>query len=174
MRRVIVLLRGVNVSGRNKVPMAELRERLGSVGFDDVATLIQSGNIGVHTDRGLGEIVDTVADVLVEAFDVDVPVVAIERGDLQAIADRCPLPPDGNPSYQLVYFVSGPVDVTGVDALDRQRFPGDTIVPTRDAIYVEYGGGQSKTKLTLAHLEKASGVSVTGRNLKTVAKLRDL
>jgi uncharacterized protein (DUF1697 family) len=173
MRRVIVLLRGVNVSGRNKVPMAELRAALTAAGHDDVATLIQSGNIGITTDAPLEEIVDGVAGILLETFEVDVPVVALTRDDLIGIADRWPLG-DGDQSRQLVYFVSGPVDRAGLDALDRTRFPTDTIVGADDAIYLDYGDGQAKTKLTLNHLEKAAGVSVTGRNLKTVAKLRDL
>ncbi len=173
MRRVIALLRGVNVSGRNKVPMADLRAALTAAGFKDVATLIQSGNIGITTDAPLDTIVDAIAGTLLESFEVDVPVVALERDDLVAIAERWPLR-EGDPSHQLIYFVSGPVDEDGVAAMDRDRYPGDTIVGATDAIYVEYGAGQSKTKLTLAHLEKAAGVSVTGRNLKTVAKLRNL
>ena len=173
MRRVIVLLRGVNVSGRNKVPMAELRAALTADGHADVATLIQRGNIGITTAAPVEEVVDSVAGILLENFDVDVPVVALTRDDLVGIADRWPLE-EGDPSRQLIYFVSGAVDTAGLDALDRSRFPNDTIVGAPDAIYIDYGDGQGKTKLTLNHLEKAAGVSVTGRNLKTVAKLREL
>ena len=173
MRRVIVLLRGVNVSGRNKVPMAALRSALEDRGYTEVATLIQSGNIGITTDDPVDQIADTVSATLTEEFDVEVPVVALERTALEGIADRWPLPV-GDPARQLVYFVDGPVDVVGVEGLDADRFPDDTIVAATDAIYLDYGKGQSGTKLTLDHLEKAAGVHVTGRNLKTVAKLREL
>lgn len=173
MQRVIVLLRGVNVSGRNKVPMAELRTALTEAGHADVATLIQSGNIGLTTAAPLNDVVDSVAGILEENFEVDVPVVALTRDDLNDIADRWPLD-EGDMARQLIYFVSGSVDIDGLDALDRSRFPNDTIVGAPDAIYIDYGDGQGKTKLTLTHLETAAGVSVTGRNRKTVAKLREL
>lgn len=171
---MLILLRGINVGGHNKVPMAELRAALDADGFDEIATYIQSGNIAVTTQASPKDCAERVAQILVASFDVDVPVIALPQAQAGDIADAASFDPDGNPAYQLVYFASGPVDVSGVDALDRDRFAGDVIAATADAVYVHYGEGQSKSKLTVDHLEKAAGVRLTGRNLKSVAKLRSL
>lgn len=172
--RMLILLRGINVGGHNKVPMAELRAALDKAGFDEVATYIQSGNIAVTTPASAEECAVKVAGLLVAGFDVDVPVIALDQASAGEIADAAPFAADGDPAYQLVYFASGPVDVAGIDGLDHDRFVGDKITATPDAVYVDYGSGQSKSKLTVDHLERAAGVRLTGRNVKSVAKLRGL
>jgi len=172
--RMLVLLRGINVGGHNKVPMAELRSALSAHGFDDVATYIQSGNIAITTDAPAEACAAQVAGILSDNFDVNVPVIALDQATAVAIADAASFAEDGNMSYQLIYFAGGTVDVTGMDGLDRDRFTGDEISATPEAVYVSYGDGQAKSKLTVDHLERAAGVNLTGRNVKTVAKLLTL
>ncbi len=174
MSRLIILLRGINVSGHNKVPMAELRSALTNDGFENVSTYIQSGNIALDTDDPPDDVTARIAALLVEHFDVEVPVVSIDQSDIDAVERAAPFDPDGNPAYQLIYFPGDPVDVSGFDDFDHDRFAGDKITPTANAVYVSYGQGQSKTKLTLNHLEKAAGTNLTGRNLRTVAKLSQM
>lgn len=174
MTRLIVLLRGINVSGANKVPMADLRSVLTNDGFENVATYIQSGNIAIDTDQPADVVTDRIGQLLVEHFDVEVPVVSIAQEDIEMIESAAPFPDDANPAHQLVYFPGEAVDISGFDDLDTERFVGDEITPTKGAVYVSYGSGQGKTKLTLKHLEKAAGTNLTGRNLRTVAKLREL
>lgn len=171
MIRLIVLLRGINVSGHNKVPMAELRAALDSAGFANVATYIQSGNIALDTEQDPGDVTSRVEELLVEHFDVDVPVVSIAQANVAGVLDAAPFDPDGNQAYQLVYFPGGPVDIEGVETLDRSRFPTDVITATTNAVYVAYDGGQSSSKLTLNALEKAADTSLTGRNVRSTAKL---
>lgn len=170
-QRIVILLRGINVGGHNKVPMADLRNALADAGFDDVATYIQSGNIAVTTAESTDACVAQVSEQLVEHFDVDVPVIALPQAAIPGLAEAAPFSDDGDPAYQLIYFASGEVDADGIDGLDRERFAGDAISATSEAVYVAYGAGQSKSKLTVDHLEKAATVRLTGRNVKTVAKL---
>ena len=171
MNRLIVLLRGINVSGHNKVPMADLRAVLQTNGFENVATYIQSGNIAIDTSQDAHDVTSRIEELLVEHFDVDVPVVSIAQADVAGVLDAAPFDPDGNLAYQLIYFPAGPVDVEGVDSLDRTRYAGDIITPAKNAVYVGYDGGQSTSKLTLNALEKAAGTTLTGRNVRSVAKL---
>ena len=171
MKRSLILLRGINVSGHNKVPMADLRAALTDAGLRNVSTYIQSGNIGVdsnETAESLGRIVE---QVLVESFDVHVPAVVVARSDIETILDGAPFAPDADPAYQVVYFAGAPVDVAGVDSMDRSRYGGDTITAGPRAVYVSFENGQSTSKLTVDALERAAGCTLTGRNLRSTAKL---
>ena len=174
MGRTVVLLRGINVSGKNKVPMADLRSALTAAGFDGVATYIQSGNIAIDTELEKNELLGQVEALLAAHFDVHVPAVLVVQADIAALETAAPFPEDADPAINLIYFPLAVVDVAGVEAMDATKHPGDTITATRSAVYVSYGQGQSKSKLTLDRLEKAAGTTLTGRNLRSVAKLKSL
>lgn len=171
---MIVLLRGINVSGKNKVPMTELRSALANAGFDGVATYIQSGNIAVETDLDTDELLTRVEVLLAEAFTVDVPAVAVAQANVQALLTAAPFPDDADPAINLVYFPRDEVDVAGIEAMDPTKHPGDTVTATANAVYVAYGQGQSKSKLTVDRLERAAGTTLTGRNLRSTEKLLTL
>jgi uncharacterized protein (DUF1697 family) len=172
--RLLVLLRGINVSGHNKVPMADLRDALTSAGFDEVATYIQSGNIAANCTEAPVDVADRVGHILVDRFGVHVPVIVIPQAIVAEILRGSPFEPDANPATHLVYFSGEPVDVERVTQMDPDRWPGDVITGAKTAVYVSYEHGQSKTKLTLDQLERAAGTNLTGRNIRTVEKLIDL
>ncbi len=174
MPRMIVLLRGINVSGKNKVPMAELRDALSASGFDGVATYIQSGNIAVDTDLDDEQLLDQTERILIDAFDVHAPAVCIAQDEIESLLAAAPFPDDADPSINLVYFPRGEVDVAGIASLDPAKHPGDTVTATANAVYVAYGQGQSKSKLSVDQLERAAGTTLTGRNLRSTAKLQTL
>lgn len=174
MQRIIILLRGINVSGHNSVPMADLRAALTDAGFEGVATYIQSGNIAVDTDLGAGALAGKVEDIVRDSFAVSVPAVAIAQGAIEPLLAAAPFPDDADPAINLIYFPRGPIDVDGIGAMDPDAHPGDTITATSSAVYVAYGQGQSKSKLTVDRLERAAGTTLTGRNLRSVAKLGTL
>lgn len=174
MRRTVVLLRGINVGGRNVVPMAALRTSLTKAGFANVATYIQSGNIAVDSTLMADDIAAAVEDELADVFDVQVPAVAVKQDDIASIIESAPFASESDPAFQLIYFAKAPVDVAGVDGMDRSRWPGDVITGAPNAVYVSYGSGQSTSKLTVDQLERAAGTTLTGRNLRSAAKLTTL
>lgn len=174
MTRMLILLRGINVSGHNKVPMAELREALTSAGFDGVATYIQSGNVAVDSTLHVDELCTRVESLLAEHFDVEVPAVALPQSDLASIIAEAPFAADAEPAYSLIYFPRDSIDVAGIEAMDSATHPGDTVSATANAVYVAYGQGQSKSKLSVDKLERAAGTTLTGRNLRSVGKLETL
>ena len=174
MNRTIVLLRGINVSGKNKVPMAELRAVLANEQFDGVSTYIQSGNIALDTDLEKAELLDTVEALVSTHFDVHVPAVSVRQDDISDLLRAAPFPEDADPAISLIYFPRAEIDVARVKALDPAKHPHDTITATPNALYVAYGQGQSKSKLTVDQLEKAAGTTLTGRNLRSTKKLQTL
>lgn len=174
MPRTIVLLRGINVSGHNKVPMADLRSTLTDAGFTDVATYIQSGNIALDTDMECDALATTVEAMVGERFNVSVPAIAIAQNAIDQLLAEAPFPSDADPAINLIYFPRGSVDVAGINAMDPSTHPGDSVTATNSAVYVAYGQGQSKSKLTVDRLEQAASTTLTGRNLRSVAKLCEL
>lgn len=169
-----MLLRGINVSGHNKVPMADLRSALSARTFDNVATYIQSGNVALDSTDPAERIAEIIEEELQSRFDVDVPVIVLAQSTIEPILDAAPFPPDADAAYQLIYFADDTVDAQGIANLDADRYAGDVITAAQKAVYVSYGAGQSKSKLTLDALERAAGCTLTGRNIRSAAKLIDL
>lgn len=93
MTRYLVLLRGINVGGKNKVPMAALRELLEGLGYSDVATYIASGNAILSSDRPPAEIKREIEEALPKAFRLDselISVLVLSRAQLGAVVDKKP------------------------------------------------------------------------------------
>ena len=154
--------------------MADLRAALTTAGFGDVATYIQSGNIAVDTALDADELTSQVEGIVTSNFGVDVPAVSVPQTEIDSIIASAPFPKDCDPATHLIYFSKGPVDVERVGAMDGSKYPGDQITGSKNAVYVAYGAGQSGSKLTVDALENAAGTNLTGRNLRTAAKLSTL
>jgi uncharacterized protein (DUF1697 family) len=93
MNTYVVLLRGINVGGKNKVPMAALRSCLEALGFDDVATYIASGNVLLRSHKPAAEVQGLIEAALPTAFKLDsqlVKVLALTWDQLQAVIDNKP------------------------------------------------------------------------------------
>lgn len=175
--RYIVLLRGINVGGHNKVPMAELRSALTEAGFADVATYIQSGNIVVTADNGVGEagIVTSVEKLMTDAFGLDIPVVARDAEEWAAVVADNPFPDRvDEPKLLHVYFCDSAPSVEDLKKMDDPRFDQDELQTVGRHVYVFYANGAARSKLTTNELEKRLGVTATGRNWSTVNKLHNM
>src|SRR3982751_2528264 len=115
MNRYLVLLRGINVGGRNKVPMAALRELLESHGHTKVSTYIASGNVILSSDRTAPEIKRELEEALPKAFKLDselIAVVVLTRGQLR---DMVRNRPEGFGDHPETYH-SDAVFLIGIDA----------------------------------------------------------
>ena len=174
MNTFIALFRGINVGGNNILPMKELVLLLEELGCTGVKTYIQSGNIAVDSDRDPEDVCVQVETILTEFFDVRVPVVVVAQTGIDSIIDTAPFAPDADPAFQIIYFARNNVDLAGVAEMDPDRWPGDVITGATNAVYVSYEHGQGKSNLSLDQLERAAGTTLTGRNLRTVAKLQTL
>lgn len=173
MTRSAVLLRAVNVSGRNRVPMAQLREVLAPV-LGEVSTYIASGNIVcAHPDDPPSACAEVRA-VISREFDVDTPVILRTHEALVRALESHPF--DGA-SEKLLHamFLEGPAASGAVEAIEQRLVPGERVALVGDDLWIDYGeGGVHSTKLTRAVLDRALGVAGTARNLRTVRKLAEL
>lgn len=173
MTRSVLLLRAVNVSGRNRVPMARLREMIAPE-LGEVSTYIASGNIICEQPSDPRSACAGVRAMISSEFGVDTPVVHRTHDEL--VRSHASQPFLGA-SEKLLHamFLEGPAAPGAVDALQGRLVPGERIALVGDDLWIDYAeGGVQSTKLTKAVLDRLLGVAGTARNLRTVRKLIEL
>jgi uncharacterized protein (DUF1697 family) len=174
--RYAVLLRGVNVGGNNKVPMARLRELATDLGYTDVATYVQSGNL-VVTAKGkkAADVEKAVAAAIRKDLDVDVAVMVRSRKELAAALDANPLADlADDPARMLINFLESQPAAGKLKVLDRAEFEPERFEFGDRCIYQWFPDGVGRSKMAAAHWERRIGVRGTGRNVRTVTKLLDM
>jgi uncharacterized protein (DUF1697 family) len=161
---LVALLRAVNVGGTGMLPMADLAALCTGLGFADVRTYIQSGNVVFRTALAPEKARAALAKALSTHMGRPVDVMVRDAAALRRTLAANPFP-DAEPAKVVVLFCAEPVPKGLVDGL---RGPdGEVVVAARDEVYIHYVQGQGRTKLKLP---KALGVG-TARNVNTVAKL---
>ena len=166
---LIVALRAINVGGRNKIPMAELRELLAELEFEDIATYIQSGNVVCSSSRTPDAAAQTIKEGVLERFGHDIEVMTRSADALADIVDGFPYP-DADPKSSGVVFFDAPLD----GDLDAAKFAPDECAVVGAEVYVNCPTRFADTKLTVAWMEKQTGRSGTRRNWATVLKLQSM
>lgn len=162
----VALLRAVNVGGTGKLPMADLRAMAEKLGFDNVATYIQSGNLVFTSERAPEEVLAGLDDVLTTRFGKSPGIMLRTLDELEALCARMPFQ-DAQPNQALVTFLP---EAASSDALDHMvAADGEEAVVLGSEIVVHYPTGQGRSKLKLPALKPG-----TARNLNTVRKLLEL
>jgi uncharacterized protein (DUF1697 family) len=172
------LLRGVNVGGNKKVPMAELRALLADLGHGAVRTYLNSGN-AVFTSGSDDQ--DALAAALEEAiakrFGFTVSCLVRGSGYLRAVAEACPFPADELEGRQLhATFYSGPVAPEHFAAIDTAAHLPEEFRLGDRVLYLYAPEGLAKSKLVEAMSKVAlpKGLVATARNWNTVKALVEL
>jgi uncharacterized protein (DUF1697 family) len=174
--RYAALLRGINVGGNRKVAMADLRELLAGLGYDDVTTYLQSGNAVFSTaGSSPAALSAAIEERLAGKFSAPVRVIVRTAAELAVVVGASPLP-DGpeNPSRFFVAFLSAAPDPQAVREIEAQSFDPDRIWISGTEAYLWCPGGAAATTLTHSFIEKRLGVTATARNWNTVTKLVSL
>ncbi|MFG2897980.1 DUF1697 domain-containing protein [Streptomyces zaomyceticus] len=180
-----LLLRGINVSGHRKVPMAELRSVLEGLGHQDVRTYLQSGNAVFTTDSAdatdsaasADTLTAEIEDAIEERFGFRVDCLVRDADYLAAVAGACPFPAAELEGKQLhALYLSGPADPERFAAIDREAYrPEEFALGDRVLyLYVPEGLGRSRLAEVLARPSVVKGLVVTARNWNTVAKLVEM
>ncbi len=174
MARQIALLRAINVGGRNRVPMAQLRELMVALGYDDVETYVQSGNV-VFTGPAKGDVAGKLQRAYAKEFGFEIAVITRSRDELAAIVAADPLGDIAtDPARRLVYFLAEKIAATRLAGLDLESFAPDVIELRGREIHLWTPGGQGRSKLAQALTPKRLGTDATARNWRTVQKLLDM
>jgi uncharacterized protein (DUF1697 family) len=174
--RYAVLLRGVNVGGNNKVPMARLRELAEELGYTDVATYVQSGNLVVSAAAKNGaEVERAVADAIRTDLGVDVAVVARNRKELAAVIAANPFGDIADdPKRLLVNFLTAQPAADAIAGLDRDEFLPERFEFGDRCMYQWFPDGVGRSTLATAPWDRRLGVRGTSRNWRTVTTLLEM
>src|SRR5690242_18802740 len=116
MKSYVILLRGINVGGKNKVPMSELKTCLEDLGYENVRTYIASGNVIVQSDKSPKEMKAEIEKVLPERFKLDnelIKVLVLNKKQLQAVIDDKPKGFGDQPDTyhsDAIFLIDGDID----------------------------------------------------------------
>lgn len=174
-QRVVALLRGVNVGGHNKVPMADLRTALASAGFVDPVTHLNSGNaiFSPQHDASADELEPQVEAIIYNSFGVRASVLIRTAADMGRVVDDNPFPEHvGEGSKLFVIFLRHHLDAAPGEGLVSRSFEPDGVFIGDRLLYAWCQGGASNSDL-MDSLPKLLGRSVitTTRNWNTVTKV---
>lgn len=173
----VALLRGINVGGRNKVAMADLRAVVSSLGHTDVATYIQSGNV-LFTAADSPALASDLERAIASELGVSPSVVVLTRDELAQVVRDNPYPDEPNPkALHAVFLTTSPTPATdealagtlrrleGTGSRDSAQLIGCTIY-----LHTPDGFGRSKLAELIVQ-SRAPELAGTARNWKTITKL---
>jgi uncharacterized protein (DUF1697 family) len=174
--KFVALLRGINVGGHGKVPMAELRPLCEGLGWEKVATYIQSGNVvfaAAGTAAALGAKLENALDA---KFGFRPAVIVRSAADWNALARANPFPKesDAEPNRLLVGLSREKPKSGAADALQERAAAGERVRLAGDALWFHYPDGVGTSKLTPSLIDKAAGSPLTARNWRTFLKLQEM
>jgi len=172
----LALLRGINVGGRNKLPMNELRDLFVAAGCRDVRTYIQSGNVIFRVDpHVVASLPSVMTTHIAERFGYRVPLVIRTAAQIGDVIERNPFVAEGVAAETLhILFLADLPPAPRIAALDPDRSPPDTFMVRGQEIYLRLPHGAARTKLTNAYFDATLATMSTGRNWRTVTTLRAL
>ena len=171
---MIALLRGINVGGRRKLPMAELRALLSGLGLTGVRTHIQSGNAVFSDPEGRKDLGAAISDAIGAAFPFRPEAMVLDLAALRAIIEANPFAEAGEEDGAKVHigFLRG-APTADADRLDALKSDGEDWHLGKGAFFLKLPQGAGQSKLA-AGAEKALGCPVTFRNQRVCAALLSL
>jgi uncharacterized protein (DUF1697 family) len=172
----IALLRGINVGGRHKVPMADLRALCAELGWTDVRTYIQSGNLVFGAKGGAVALEAALEEAIGRRFGFPVPVIVRTADEWRSHVEGNPFPDtsrDDPGRVMLSLSKAPPAPDAAAGLLERAR-ADERIERVGDALWIHYPRGIARSKLTPALLDRLVGSPVTARNWRTVLKIDEL
>lgn len=171
----IVLLRGINVGGRNALPMKELVRDLKSLGLEDVRTYIQSGNAVFRSARKISNKLHTrIATTIEHRHGFRPQVLILSADELRQAVESNPFPEaEDEPKTLHLFFLASTPSAPDIELLTQAKSPAERFHLTNRVLYLHAPEGIGRSKL-VAKIENALGVAVTARNWRTVLKLIDM
>ncbi len=177
MNTYIAFLRGINVSGQKKIKMADLRLQIEELGFAQVQTYIQSGNLLFQSDlKDTTALAEKIQAKILADYDFEVPVLVLPAAAIKNILDRNPFAsdPEKDPKYwyvSLLYRVPTAADIAHLGEVD---YSPEIYVIEGQTLYFYAANGYGRAKMNNNLFEKKLKVSATTRNWRTMNKIWEM
>ncbi|MGB2685859.1 MAG: DUF1697 domain-containing protein [Olleya sp.] len=174
METFFIFLRGINVGGHNKIKMLDLRQVLSDIGFNDVKTYIQTGNIILKTDlKDKAIITSKIEESILDHFGFNIPTLVKTKADLDLILKKCPFTDVEKESSYFALLYNAPSQ-SQITALSNYDFPNEKFTITNQCIYLYSSVGYGRTKANSNFFETKLKIKATARNFKTLTKVVSL
>jgi uncharacterized protein (DUF1697 family) len=176
LRTYVALLRGVNLGAHNKVSMTDLRVLFEELGYADVATYVQSGNVLFKSRGGnAAQLTGAIEKRISRDLGLDIRIVLRSKAQLARVAAGNPFADrESEPTRLHVTFLADTPARGRVRALADNDFKPDEFLLKGKQIYLHTPQGYGRSKLSGGYFEKQLGVVATTRNWRTVTKLDEL
>jgi uncharacterized protein (DUF1697 family) len=176
MTTYAVFLRAVNLGSHHKIPMPRLREAIAGLGYSDVETYVQSGNVVLDAGaKSAAKVESQIVGLLQAEFDIETEVMVRTEADLRKLVKQNPFEREAaDPkSVHVMFLAASPT------AAAKRAFAPDQFEPERfgfgdRCVYFYYPNGQGRSKMAAAPWTKKLGVPGTARNWRTVLAMLDL
>lgn len=172
MQSYLILLRGVNVAGKNILSMKELKSELEKCGFENAKTYIQSGNILLQSYLEKPEIHKSIEDLMLSNWGYTVSTFILEKEELTSIITTNPFQNETlkSPDKVLITFFKQSSELN----LNGSIFHPDQFVISSNFVYLFCPNGYGNTKLNGAFFERKTKTMTTTRNYKTLKIIHEL
>jgi uncharacterized protein (DUF1697 family) len=170
MQTYVILLRGVMPTGKNRVPMAQLREALTAAGLKNVQTYIQSGNVVADSALDQAELETLVGRVIAERIGAQIRVIARSATDFRWIVEESPFASEDTGKLYFSLLAEAPAPERLQQLLARDFSP-DEVRGGNLALYTCYATKYSDSKVNNNLFERQLKVAVTTRNFNTMTRL---
>jgi uncharacterized protein (DUF1697 family) len=171
----LALLRGINVGGKNPLPMKELVRMFDAAGCRNVRTYIQSGNVIFDAPAGAPKVGQIISASIEKRFGYRIPVILRTPTQLRKTIGANPFLKAGADAKALhVYFLAETPKPPAVASLDPARSAPDAFHVLEQEIYLHLPNGMARTKLTNAYFDSKLSTVSTARNWATVLKLAEM
>ena len=167
---MVALLRGVNVGGKGILPMADLRRVATDLGYDDVATYIQSGNLVLRTSDSTSKVAKDLAAAIAERGGVQPAVMVRSRSQLAKVIDANPFLRRGEDASACHVTFMAKAAASALRPLDVKAYAPEEAKAVGKELYLFLPGGMGRSKLA-GDLAKNQAAGGTTRNWRTVTKL---
>ncbi|MEQ9262336.1 MAG: DUF1697 domain-containing protein [Owenweeksia sp.] len=177
MKNYVALLRGINVSGQKKMPMAILRQQLEELGFQNVETYIQSGNVVFRSsENSISQLAAIIHNMILQEYDFDVPVLVLTATKIKETIENNPFLPEkeGNAKDLYVTFLEGVPEPSHLEKLNIVNSGRDQFMVKENVIYLHCPDGYGRTRLNNNFIENKLKLKATTRNWKTTLKLLEM
>jgi uncharacterized protein (DUF1697 family) len=171
----VALLRGINVGGKNVLPMKDLAQMFSDAGCANVHTYIQSGNVVFEAPAGATKIAEGITTKIEKRYGFRIPVILRTSQQLRKTIRENPfLAVGANEKALHVYFLADAPSAGAIAGLDPSRSAPDVFHVRGQEIYLHLPNGMARTKLTNAYFDSKLSTTCTARNWATVLKLSEM